>query len=110
MGEDELVEGVGADVAFGAPGFFTAGGRHAASVRDRNVEPGSRVITDGWTGYRGIDMLGYFHEPRSQRAARRRGEDIDGLLPGVHRIASLAEQWLLGPIKDRSTRHTCRAT
>ena len=54
------------------------------------------MITDGWQGYRGIDKLGYTHEPRSQRAARRRGEDIDGLLPGVHRIASLAKRWLLG--------------
>ena len=61
-----------------------------------NVEPGARVITDGWAGYRGIDKLGYIHEPRSQRAARARGEDIGGLLPGVHRIASLAKRWLLG--------------
>jgi len=61
-----------------------------------HVQPRSKVITDGWPGYRGIDKLGYLHEPRSQRAARRRGEDIDGLLPGVHRMASLAKRWLLG--------------
>ncbi|MET3952878.1 transposase-like protein [Arthrobacter sp. UYEF36] len=61
-----------------------------------HVEPGTRVITDGWTSYRGIDKLGYIHEPRSQRAARLRGEDIGGLLPGVHRVASLAKRWLLG--------------
>jgi len=61
-----------------------------------NVEPGARVITDGWTGYRGIDKLGYTHEPRSQRAARARGEDPGDLLPAVHRVASLAKRWLLG--------------
>lgn len=61
-----------------------------------HVEPGARVITDGWSGYLGIDKLGYVHDRRSQRAARARGEDIDGLLPGVHRIASLAKRWLLG--------------
>ncbi len=61
-----------------------------------HVEPGTRVITDGWQGYRGIEKLGYLHQPRSQRAARARGEDIGGLLPGVHRIASLAKRWLLG--------------
>ncbi len=61
-----------------------------------HLEPGTRVITDGWQGYRGIDQLGYLHEPRSQRAARARGEDISGLLPGVHRIASLAKRRLLG--------------
>ena len=61
-----------------------------------HVEPGSRVTTDGWTGYRGIDKLGYVHEPRSQRAARLRGEDPGELLPAVHRVASLAKRWLLG--------------
>ena len=61
-----------------------------------HVEPGARVITDGWQGYRGIDQLGYTHEPRSQRAARARGDDPGELLPGVHRIASLAKRWLLG--------------
>jgi transposase-like protein len=61
-----------------------------------HVEPGARVITDGWTGYRGIDKLGYIHEPRSQRAARARGEDPGELLPAVHRVASLAKRWLLG--------------
>jgi transposase-like protein len=59
------------------------------------VEPGARVITDGWQGYRGIDVLGYTHEPRSQRAARTRGEDPGEFLPGVHRVASLAKRWLL---------------
>lgn len=61
-----------------------------------HVEPGARVITDGWAGYRGIDKLGYTHEPRSQRAARACGDDPGELLPGVHRIASLAKRWLLG--------------
>ncbi len=61
-----------------------------------HVEPGSTVITDGWSGYPGVDQLGYVHDRRSQRAARLRGEDPNELLPAVHRIASLAERWLLG--------------
>ena len=61
-----------------------------------NVEPGARVITDAWQGYRGLDGLGYAHERRSQRAARARGEDPGELLPAVHRVASLAKRWLLG--------------
>jgi len=60
-----------------------------------NVAPGATVITDGWTGYLGLSALGYTHDRRSQRAARARGEDIGSLLPGVHRIASLAKRWLL---------------
>src|SRR3954464_5029221 len=39
---------------------------------------------------------GYIHDRRSQRAASARGEDPAMLLPGVHRIASLAKRWLLG--------------
>jgi len=61
-----------------------------------HVEPGARIITDGWMGYRGIDKLGYTHEPRSQRAAAARGHDPGELLPAVHRVASLAKRWLLG--------------
>src|SRR5207245_10874976 len=54
------------------------------------VDPGARVITDGWNGYIGLDGLGYTHERRSQRAARTRGDDPGELLPAVHRFASLA--------------------
>ena len=53
------------------------------------------VITDAWQGYSGISKLGYTHQRRSQRAARARGEDPGELLPGVHRVASLAKRWLL---------------
>ncbi len=59
------------------------------------VEPGTKVITDGWDGYRGLDELGYVHDRRSQRAAEARGE-VGQLLPAVHRVASLAKRWLLG--------------
>ena len=61
-----------------------------------HVEPGATVITDAWQGYRGIDELGYHRDRRSQRAARLRGDDPHALLPGVHRVASLAKRWLLG--------------
>ena len=61
-----------------------------------HVEPGATVITDAWQGSTGIDKLGYTRDRRSQRAARARGEDPGGLLPGVHRVASLAKRWLLG--------------
>ena len=61
-----------------------------------SIEPGSTVITDGWMGYQGIERDGYVRDRRSQRAARARGEDPGELLPGVHRIASLAKRWILG--------------
>jgi len=71
----------------------------AASLRPfvtANVEPGSRVITDGWVGYNGLAGRGYDHERRNQKAAARRGEDPGDLLPAVHRISSLCKRWLLG--------------
>jgi len=61
-----------------------------------HVEPGSTVITDGWSGYRGLPKIGYPHDRRSQRAAAALGQDPGELLPGVHRIAALAKRWLLG--------------
>lgn len=61
-----------------------------------NVEPGATAITDAWQSYRGLEKKGYVHDRRSQRAASARGEEPGALLPGVHRIASLAKRWLLG--------------
>ena len=60
------------------------------------VKPGATVITDGWQGYCGLDQNGYIHQPRSLRAAMASGDDSGGLLPRVHRVASLAKRWLLG--------------
>jgi hypothetical protein len=60
------------------------------------VEPGAKVIIDGWKGDSGIEKLGYIHRPRSQRATRACGEDPGGLLPGVHRVAPLVKRWLFG--------------
>ncbi len=70
----------------------------AASLRPfvtAHVEPGATVVTDAWQGYSGIDRLGYTHDRRNQRAAKAGGEDPGALLPGVHRVASLAKRWLL---------------
>src|SRR6266498_242326 len=78
-----------------APLADASGPSRHAFVTD-HVEPGAVVITDGWSGYRGLERLGYVHDRRSQRAARARGEDPHELLPGVHRVASLAKRWLLG--------------
>ncbi len=43
-----------------------------AFVKD-HIELGTRVITDGWLGYHGLEKLGYTHDRRSQRAAQARG-------------------------------------
>jgi hypothetical protein len=43
----------------------------------------------------GIERAGCTHVRRSQCATRALGGDIDKLLPGVHRVASLPRRWLL---------------
>lgn len=53
------------------------------------------MITDGWTGYQGLQKLGYGHDRCNQSATKARGEDNGHLLPGVHRVASLVKRWLL---------------
>lgn len=55
------------------------------------VAPGSIVETDGWSGYRGIDQLGYVHH-----VARDAAEVGEHPLPRCHRVASLMKRWLLG--------------
>jgi len=57
-----------------------------------NVELGSTVITDGWSGYASLDKIGY------ARAIPQKYEIIDekNMMPHVHLLASLLKRWLLG--------------
>jgi len=57
------------------------------------VEPGSSVLTDGWSGYSGLPSLGYDHVVINQSASP---DPAHVLMPGVHRVASLVKRWLLG--------------
>jgi len=57
-----------------------------------NVEPGARVITDGWRPYRPATAELYVHEPLNGAS----GPEASKLLPGVHKVSSLAKRWLLG--------------
>lgn len=58
-----------------------------------SVEVGSRVRTDGWRGYDGLEAMGY--KPKVSIMARRKRRE-DDLLPHVHRVASLLKRWLMG--------------
>ena len=57
------------------------------------VEPGSVVITDGGEAYEGLKHEGFKHRPRVINASSK---TASGLLPRVHRVASLLKRWLLG--------------
>jgi transposase-like protein len=56
-----------------------------------SVEPGSVIVTDGWSAYG--DLTGYRHEPR---IVKNSGQTASQLLPRVHRVVSLLKRWLLG--------------
>ena len=62
----------------------------SAAVKE-NVEKGSRIETDGWSGYNELRNIGFSHE-------RLRSEGVvgDDLLPLCHRQAALLKRWLLG--------------
>jgi transposase-like protein len=67
----------------------------AVSLRSfllENVEPGATVITDGWQSYPPATKDLYVHRPLKGAS----GQDASKLLPGVHKVSSLAKRWLLG--------------
>lgn len=59
---------------------------------ENNIEIPSKIVSDAWTGYAGLDKLGYEHE--IQNSSVKEGDEE--ILPNVHRIASLLKRWLLG--------------
>jgi len=58
-----------------------------------HAEPGSTVTTDGLASYRPACGDDYTHRPVPIGPS---GQQAHELLPGVHRVASLAQRWLLG--------------
>ena len=62
-----------------------------------NIEEGSNLITDGWSGYSGIEKKGFSREIHIQKNER----DEENLLPHIHTIASLLKRWLLGTHQGR---------
>lgn len=57
------------------------------------VAHGSTVVTDSWSGYNGLEQLGYVHNKINISDS---GDPAHVNLPGVHRVASLLKRWLLG--------------
>jgi len=68
----------------------------ATSLHDfilNNVDIGSEVRSDGWTGYKGIETLGYKHIVTNISASE---DSAHVVMPCVHRVASLLDRWWLG--------------
>ena len=58
-----------------------------------NVEEGSTLVTDAWPSYPPAVRDRYLHKPIN---VKRSGQPAHVVLPGVHRVASLAKRWVLG--------------
>jgi transposase-like protein len=61
-------------------------------VRD-NVRRGSELRTDAWSGYNGIEVMGYRHIVTNILDT---GDPAHVVMPRVHRVASLLDRWWLG--------------
>lgn len=67
-----------------------------------NIEKGSTVVTDAWTGYDGLPALGYEHHPITIGGDQTR---TDESLPLIHLVFSNLKAWLLGTHHSVSPRH-----
>ena len=61
-------------------------------VRD-NVQKGAELRTDAWSGYSGIEVMGYKHIVINISDS---GDPAHVVMPCVHRVASLLDRWWLG--------------
>lgn len=57
-----------------------------------NIEPGSKLITDDWRGYKGINLKGFGHRIEIMKV--KSGDEE--ILANIHRLASLLKRWLIG--------------
>jgi hypothetical protein len=67
-----------------------------ASFLEANVEPGSCVITDGWSAYPAATRDRYTHHGTSVAASGLQAHEV---LPAVHRVFSLVKRWLMGTMQ-----------
>jgi transposase-like protein len=65
---------------------------------DEAVQEGSTLHTDGWQAYWKLPERGYEHE---RTVMRRQRDPAHIVMPGVHRVASLLQRWLLGTHQGR---------
>lgn len=71
-----------------------ASGEKLLQFIDDNVEAGSKIITDGWSGYSSLSQLKkYRHEIKIISGS---GQEAHELLPHVHMIDSLVKRWING--------------
>jgi len=64
-----------------------------------NIEQGSEVITDGWTGYSFLKQsVDYLH---NEKIISGSGKEAHELLPHVHLVISLLKRWINGTYQSK---------
>jgi transposase-like protein len=79
--------------------------RSAASLCgfvEHAVEPGTKIVTDNWSGYADIAARGYDHHAIAERGDPRVAEEH---LPIVHLVFANLKTWLLGTHHGVSPQH-----
>jgi len=67
-----------------------------------NVDPRSKIITDGWDGYDGLSRFGYDHHPVVLGGDAKK---TDEALPMIHLVFSNLKTWILGTHHGVSHQH-----
>jgi len=78
-----------------------AGAVSLSAAARATIVPGSRVQTDGWSGYAGLEDAGYGHLPRNMST----GADVDEWLPFSHIVLSNFKRWTLDIFHGVSPKH-----
>ena len=71
-----------------------ASGENLIQFIEENIEHGSKIITDGWTGYSSLThSKNYYHEAKIISGSEQQAHE---LLPHVHMVDSLLKRWING--------------
>lgn len=65
----------------------------------KNIEIGSDIVTDGWSGYCDLKKMKYLHTI----IKNTKDSDQEDTTPNVHRVAALLKRWLLGTHQNFTT-------
>jgi len=78
-----------------------AGAQSLSAAALATIAQGSRVQTDGWSGYAGLADAGYAHLPQNMSS----GAQVDEWLPFSHIVLSNFKRWTLDVFHGVSPKH-----